>query len=435
MSRLLDRGRSSRCSSGGAKASLLPAELGEWADSRADKLLHLLRARASSSCRQALSAAGWPPESSAAGEQSHAPPWPGWGAAAPAVVDHLAALTALQAAAREGGRREAEASRYSEELQLGPARLNEVVWAVEALSEPLAAKAWSHFCEGRATDRVDRPEWPLTYALGLARDLLPHAVSVLRPALILGCSSLRDGPLSSREPWVPPPPAQAWTQGVGEAVAAHLLRSHILPHLESAPPELWLHAVDEAIAFDRALLTLCNIDSADALEGGVCTCVVAERSNWAGRWFRAELEHWLRLIDAEFDAPDAWSEVQDEDYMRRAGGLPQPAEAAGLLGILASPPACAERVVEIIRAAAGRCRMLHPTQRKAFLSAVPCALVMDVLGRLRRRWDGALSFELFSESSRRVTAGRCIAAARVLRRALLEVAEVRGYCPRRQKSL
>ena len=280
----------------------------------------------------------------------------------------------------------------------------------------------------------------LGHALRRARELAPAAAAVLLPSLFGAVSNsspiwaqgaARDGSAIPCPPWALADPAASWARAVAEASAAHPLRAHLLPALEAsaAGPELWLHAADAAIAFDRGLAAMCGSRGGglDAEGGrGTCCCccarVLAERAEWARAWWDAELAHWLREVDAAMDMPGAWEPGRsvDVDEEEGAGGN---ARATGLAGGGARPPECARAVAQLVRAAASRGCQLGPRARRAFLAAVPRRLASDFAGRLERRVAAPASGGALSTPAGIAKAGGCIVAARALSRALASLGE------------
>jgi len=204
-------------------------------DDRIQAALSMLRSTLCSALAEGLEGAGWPPPLSSSG----GPAAPDVLAAAPPPVLQL--LRELAAYLTEA-QRHIEAESFAA-IQGSPAEGSPPLWLAEVLTEPLRQRLVFHFASGQETDRVDKPEWMLGYALRMAREMAPQTAA-LHTAL-QACGLLAHYAL-------PVEVVGALRRAVGGIVG-----SHFLPNLlDMASPPLWLHLVDELCDFESQLAPL-----------------------------------------------------------------------------------------------------------------------------------------------------------------------------------
>mmetsp|Transcript_2464 Transcript_2464/g.6228 ORF Transcript_2464/g.6228 Transcript_2464/m.6228 type:complete len:730 (-) Transcript_2464:212-2401(-) len=357
-------------------------------DDRIQAALSMLRSTLCSALAEGLEGAGWPPPLSSSG----GPAAPDVLAAAPPPVLQL--LRELAAYLTEA-QRHIEAESFAA-IQGSPAEGSPPLWLAEVLTEPLRQRLVFHFASGQETDRVDKPEWMLGYALRMAREMAPQTAA-LHTAL-QACGLLAHYAL-------PVEVVGALRRAVGGIVG-----SHFLPNLlDMASPPLWLHLVDELCDFESQLAPLRGeMDEEEQVlmgpplwaPGGVLSALVEEPSAMAA-WERAELLAAQREVDAAGDGEAAW------ELGSAAGDGGDPAWQSEF-----RCPALGEAALEVLQALLRRAASL-PTEAAStrFCRHVVVPVAANLLSSLSRLGQRAENYkDLSSETWAPKVGGACCAA-------------------------
>ncbi|BDA46253.1 probable RAD50-interacting protein 1 [Coccomyxa sp. Obi] len=407
----------------------VPLQLCELADgslARAagaqDKLVTCLRGV----LRQRLAAVGWPPpvtlgSGAANGSRNdNQEQWNGFQQTDPQALDDLnkiaAAFIALQ--------RSVQRSSFEAGVQVSSEGETPELWAVEEVAAPITERLRAHFAAGRPTDRADRPEWLFETALRLVRQLAP-ATAPLQAALeVHGLGQVYHVPLE-------------FARAIRNAVKG-ILREHVYPRLAKlANTALWLHAVEEAVSFERSLAPLRGLtmpvtspelmeSTAEPWNQGSCLELLATQPAWSTGWWTAEREEALRQLDELMDAPEAWQTAPsalgptaepDLDLMEDE---PRSTEA---WRSEFWPPGIAESALAIVTDLARKCAWLaDPTARRQFAIAVPQEVLRKLLQRLTRLAKTAEDFRALTSPGWAPRIGAYTCAAHWLAHSLQEAA-------------
>ena len=185
-----------------------------------------------------------------------------------------------------------------------------VIWPAEDLVFCVRDWMYHHFASGLPTDRPDKPEWLFKTVLKVARRLAPLS-EVFQPCL----AALELDKVYSF--------AFEVCRAIASTLLLPLLRQHALPSIASAnDPALWLHYVDEAIAFEQSFAPLRGdvtsrmmINDGDHARKDVVHSIahssssleiLFESDEWRESWLDAEREDALQQLQSALDAPDAW---------------------------------------------------------------------------------------------------------------------------------
>ncbi|KAK9817674.1 hypothetical protein WJX72_000495 [[Myrmecia] bisecta] len=378
----------------------VPAELRQHADrvlSRAalaqDKLVASLR----SALHELLSQAGWPPPiaGGAAGKASSADAgdssgvrWQGFQAVDAEVATDIQRVLAAFIALQRSVQRTSFEAGIRDGLEEGP-----LLWAVEQIAAPLTDQLRLHFASGQPTDRIDKPEWLFGTALRLTRQLAP-LLEPLQPSL--AAHNLEHAYHLPFE----------FARALRVAVQA-ILKDHVLPRLtQHGQRDLWLHFVEETVAFEQQLAPLRGLPVAaggDTIapvlwNRGSCLEVICTHEEWQSAWWKAESEEGLRLLEEQLDAGNAW--MPSVAYWDASMGEADPWTASpadsGPREAWRSefwPSCCADGTVQLVEGLAQKCAWLaDPTKRRDFARAVPQGVLKAFRTRLGRLASTAEDF-------------------------------------------
>eukprot|EP00897_Mesotaenium_endlicherianum_P004839 jgi/Mesen1/4383/ME000222S03501 len=407
------------------------------ADVRIDRAAAALRPLLLQSYRDSLHALGWPP--GLGGKVSANALAGASGQKRRQFEDSFVALTALQGAERlrltalkqqaggagGGGGGSMEPGVQSQEA--GQA----VLWSFQELVTPLAAKAEPHFARW-----VDTPEWVFALVVRVTKAHVTTIDAALQP--LLERAGLAGA--SAREEWV---------RAMARLPAVHL-RSKALPEyvrqVEGEPSysgrgaAMWLHTVDQALAFDAQMRGLAvgawagslRNDLGFSLEAVASSVepaldVLAERGDWLQLWASIEVEESLHKVRAALDSDGAWGLAP----AFAAGDALAAALAAGgnavdlpVSGTEFRPPACAEAVLGITRLAFERCRTLtRGEHRLAFVQAVGGPLAATLVDALLKRAREVEALTALADVSAMVKVCGCANAAHYAAHTLQEWGE------------
>ena len=320
-----------------------------------------------------------------------------------------------------------------------------LLWPSIELVEGISGWLHHHFASGLPTDRIDKPEWLFTAALKAAR-LCAAAAAELQPCI--DAHSLQQWYCMQFEV----------ARAIGMAAVAPILRAHVLPRLAAAGDSaVWLHFVDEAVAFERALAPLRGVLTAslianggiqqeesvdDGLGDGIAHPgsileVVFEEQQGAEAWLAAERGDAERQMDAAVDAPDAWkpamesnAAVLDLSALGLGAGVGVTGGVAGGAGAappsLASqhefyPPICAESVIALLGTLAKRQAYIYKPEHKAMFTA---EVIAPTLHAFRTRMDLLMTrvsqFDNLLDTTELPKVGAAICAAHYLEHSLRE---------------
>jgi hypothetical protein len=266
-----------------------------------------------------------------------------------------------------------------------------LLWPAEELVAGVSAWLHHHFAQGLPTDRADKPEWLFAAALKAARQCAPYAEEL--------------------QPCVDAHQLQQWyslqlevPRAIGASAVAGILRNHVLPRLAYVnDAAAWLHFVDEAIKFERALAPLRGVITASGaggsdgvlLEGGEGDAslengvsgggavahamsvleILFEREEWSQGWLAAERDDAERQVDSAVEAHDAWKPAVESELAvageLAALGLGGGVDTASSISAVASgmdasgaihqasnhefyPPLCAQTILSLLTALSTR---------------------------------------------------------------------------------
>ncbi|KAK9906635.1 hypothetical protein WJX75_005264 [Coccomyxa subellipsoidea] len=298
------------------------------------------------------------------------------------------------------------------------------LWAVEEVAAPIAERLRAHFAAGRPTDRPDRPEWLFETALRLVRQLAPATAPLQAAVEVHGLGDVYHVPLE-------------FARAIRGAVKG-ILRDHVYPRLAKlANTALWLHAVEEAVSFERSLAPLRGLtmpmtspelmeSTAEPWNQGSCLELLATQLAWSTGWWAAEREEAVRQLDELMDAPDAWQTAPSAWGPTAEPSMDLMEDEPSLMEAWRSefwPPAGAEGALAIVTDLAHKCAWLaDPTARRQFAIAVPQEVLRKLLSRLTRLAKTAEDFRALVSPHWAPRIGAYVNAAHWLAHSLQEAA-------------
>jgi hypothetical protein len=330
--------------------------------------------------------------------------------------------------------------------------LSPVLWPAEELVQGVSAWLYHHFAQELPTDRVDKPEWLFAAALKAARQCAPYAEEL--------------------QPCVDAHQLQQWyslqlefARALGASAVAGILRNHVLPRLTSLnDAAAWLHFVDEAIKFERALAPLRGVvistgdgsdgegiglgetgiggeDAAGIGHAASILEVIFEREEWSKSWLGAERDDAERQVDTAVEAHDAWkpamaneTAVADEFGALGFGGDLSASVSASLAAVSGNgidvsgasnhefyPPLCAHSILSLASALSSRqgCLFASPN-RKIFTKEVIQPALKAFRSRLGAMLVRAEQFDHLLDDSGIPKVGAIICAAHFIEHNLRE---------------
>ncbi|KAK9853117.1 hypothetical protein WJX84_011625 [Apatococcus fuscideae] len=211
-----------------------------------------------------------------------------------------------------------------------------------------------------------------------------------------------------------------------------VLRTSWLPRLAAmADANLWLHFAEKAVEFERNLAPLRGLPippgsaegaAAQVWVHGGCMEVVSEEEQWAQGWLGAEAAEAVAQVEAAVDSPSAWSPAEqawDPAVSGSATWGESKLEEAWESEFW--PPCCADSLLQLLRELAGKaCWLPEGPDRQQFAAAVPLEAMkafrtkMQIIGRTADEF-GDLAGPVWAP---RVSA--CICAARYMVQSLRE---------------
>ncbi|BBN13352.1 RAD50-interacting protein 1 [Marchantia polymorpha subsp. ruderalis] len=416
-------------------------------DLRVDRVAAILRPVVVADHRHILKSIGWPPPlsaSSVGGNKLVNPLLEMSEVQERTYFESFMALTILQAV--QQARRERQLNQYKNVNDvISPDTLSErkmksranraPLWAMDELVSPVAAKAEPHFLRW-----TTKPELAFALAFRLAQEYVDSVDEILQP--LIDKANLAG--YSAREEWV---------FSLSSMMSLYL-QNHILPGLAndlqddggagSVAAALWLHIVDEALAFDGRMKSLAmrvlglfqggsleeaQVEDLDNLSGPVVLSIsaIADRQEWLEMWATLEREDVLAKLKVELHNDGAWVTKTKADVFL---GLVQDGHE-GANGFLGAPienfraPAGASLVMASMSAITDRCRsLLEPYQQYVFvkLGAIPIAQVylQEMLGP---RCLELQAVTALADEESMVKVATCLNAARFCQHSLQEWGE------------
>ncbi|KAK9861218.1 hypothetical protein WJX84_003647 [Apatococcus fuscideae] len=245
-----------------------------------------------------------------------------------------------------------------------------MLWAVEALTEPIAVRLRFHFASSSGSmNQPEHPEWLFQTALRYARGLAPALEGLQEIVTAHGLQETYHLPFEL---------ARALRSSVQE-----VLRSSWLPRLASlADPNLWMHFAEQAVKFEHDLAPLRGLPlPPDSREGeaaqvwapGGCVEVICEEQDWSRGWMGAEAAEALSQVEAAVDSSSAWlpaEQAWDPAASTSAAWDDTKQEEAWESEFW--PPCCAEAVLQLLRQLAHKaCWLPEGEERRQFAASVP----------------------------------------------------------------
>ena len=238
--------------------------------------------------------------------------------------------------------------------------LVEPLWAIDVAARPLVVKFHFHFSTNVDTNRVDRPEWFVSFALQSLRD----NSSVLRAVVDLADEPLCHSLLLSRGKFVD--------------LASHLVRAMVLQthrRLQSSwttlasDSALLCHTLDEVLAGDRVLLgELAYAQSCTTRdEWPSMASFFTQADDRLEAWIQADYKFAKEKLEEVFASPSRWNPL-------RLG--------AGSDTARSFATESADRVLAMVDALGTRFETLASDRAKsAIVARVQCALLQEYCRR------------------------------------------------------
>ena len=185
------------------------------------------------------------------------------------------------------------------------------LWLFELLFSPIHVRFRYHFTGERPTNRLDKPEWYLSFATNVISLHLPFLQRYVQPLLL-------------RSPLAHVDAAFALVASVVGLLRAHARAS--LPSLMDRPV-LFRHLIDELLSFESRLRT--DWDYPDACDGVVGVLVEGEEGAVAfERWLSVDKEWVNDRLQAMREMKDPWQRVHEGSDAAVAADVMAPVDAA-----------------------------------------------------------------------------------------------------------
>lgn len=386
-------------------------------DSRVDRAVAVLRPAAVADFRSVLASIDWPPPLVAGSSEAGKP-----GKVANPLVELqpeartrfdksfmvLANLQATQVARKRRQLKQTPENKQS--LHNTP---YEPLWAADELAGPLASRAEYHF-----TKWVKKPDLVFALIYRLTQELMDAVEEVLQPML----DSAKLPGSRAREHWI----------SAMVMVGANHLQAHALPSIlsdleyDTGPAAaLWLHTVDETLAFDSKMQGLAArsglFQAVDKELSGIaekalgirvaCISVFGERADWLEIWASLELADALVKLRRVQERDDTW-EVQTHGQLSRVLGVTGPQSGAFSPAEEFGAPSGAGVLTSTMSAVIDRCRTLQQAdQRLAFVRTAAAPVAHEYLDYLKRRCLEAEGLTALAEEEAMVKVAVCVNAA------------------------
>ncbi|CAM6101483.1 unnamed protein product [Calypogeia fissa] len=423
-------------------------------DLRVDRVAAILRPAAIADHRGVLISIGWPPPLSATsgGGPKLANPLLQMGEVQELkYCQSFMALTTLQAV--QQSRRERQLKEYKISMQEvaspsgsefstyhsdGARRKTRSshasLWAVEELISPMSSKAETHFLRW-----TTKPELVFALAYRIAQEYADVIDDFLQPLI----DKAKVAGYSAREEWI---------FSVVD-MASNFLRAHVLPGLAndlrdeggagSVGAALWLHIVDQALAFDSRMKSLAmrtgslfqegsneedQSENLDNLSGPVTLSIsaIADQPEWLALWAKLELADVLVKLRVDLQTDIAWTlRSKSPASAGLPGGDYQEAYGPSVTNIGDFlPPSGADFVLSSMSAITDRCRtLLEPQQQYKFIEIGVMPIAGEYLEDLLRRCMEVEASTALAEEDSMVKVATCLNAARYCEHALQEWGE------------
>ncbi|KAJ7567739.1 hypothetical protein O6H91_01G004700 [Diphasiastrum complanatum] len=300
----------------------------------------------------------------------------------------------------------------------------EPLWTVEELVSPVASKVAVHF-----TKWLQKPELVFALAYRLADEYADSIEELLQPML----DEAKVEGYSAREEWV---------RAIAAMVADHLRARSLPPLLKDFDDDdlvkeatiLWLHTVDQTLAFDRKMhalaakglglpqVTLGEVSHVELVLGNQLSCisVFGNRSDWLKIWAKLELKDALEKIRFELEQERAWFPGNPDHFSSAldasATGEKRNYEIHGkhMFPTTGSfrAPAGANSVMSILWAVIDRCRTLpDANQRLTFVKVAGMPIVQAYFEDLVERCRESEALTALTEEDAMAKVAICINAA------------------------
>ncbi|EGO27463.1 hypothetical protein SERLADRAFT_360180 [Serpula lacrymans var. lacrymans S7.9] len=249
------------------------------------------------------------------------------------------------------------------------------LYSLQTLINPIVLRYRYHFEMTRATNRVDRPEWYLTYIFNLIHDHKPFMEDVIQPWLH-----------ASGKKWSQ---VEAWPSYA--LLLLPLIRRKLSDTVPSLleHPSILAHTVDESVAFDLSIRNLGIIPASytnQAAEKAVdwtVSSAILDRKEWFEAWIDCERKFTENRYHDIISAPDAWH-ITDDDYST--------VEKASHVEL--RPTNSARQVKALVQGLTSRYSSLPGfTQRTRFLTSIQLPVIESYYTRISKSLD---AFEVLS---------------------------------------
>ncbi|KAL2622592.1 hypothetical protein R1flu_002797 [Riccia fluitans] len=410
-------------------------------DLRVDRVAAILRPAVVAVHRNILSSIEWPPPFTAGGgEKLPNPLLEMQDVQERQYVESFMALTILQTV--QQSRRERQLNQYKQlndetarERRIRARSIRAPLWAMDELVSPVAAKA-----EPFLIKWTTKPELAFALAFRLGQEFVDVIDDFLQP--LIDKANLAG--YSAREEWI--------FSLVN--MMSLFLQTHVLPGLAndlqddgeagSVATALWLHIVDQTLAFDTRMKSLAirvlglfgggsmdeaQVEDLDNLSGPVVLSIsaIADRDEWLELWAKVELEDVLSKLKVELQSDAAWTTKLKADTFL---GLVQDGSQGSVSGLLGATvedfraPVGAHVVLSSMSAITDRCRsLLELRQQYVFVKTGVIPIAHEYLEELLRRCQELEAVTALADDSSIVTVATCLNAGRYCEYTLQEWGE------------
>ncbi|XP_060204661.1 RINT1-like protein MAG2 isoform X2 [Lycium barbarum] len=381
-------------------------------DHRVDRSLAILRPQAIADHRSLLTSLGWPPPLStlnSLGPESKGstdvqnPLFTMKGNLKQQYCESFLALCSLQELQRQRKSRQLEGQ--NREIVL-----NQPLWAIEELVNPISIASQRHFSKW-----VDKPEYIFALVYKVTRDYVDSMDELLQP---LVDEAMLSG-YSCREEWISAMGTSLSTYLAKEIFpmyASQLVDEESTSGMHSQARISWLHLIDQMIAFDKRVQTLAShsgilfsLQEDGKLEKLSSFSVFIDRPDWLDLWADIELTDAFDKLKPEIENERSWS-THGVSVLSAQEDSKSPAIAS----------AFHQRFSSVI----DRCRSLPSIQlRSRFLKLSGAPIIHRFLGCLLFRCQEAEGLTALTDNDALMKVAKSVNAARYFESLLKEWCE------------